>query len=97
VLSTIFVTFTYSSGIPLLYAINFAILFIQFWVDKCLVFNYYRKSDFFTRQLSKSVVNLLPWALILHCLFGLLILSYPMLLKTDSISNWIGGETSQYF
>jgi len=44
ILSTVFVTMAYSSGIPSLYLLNFLIFFIQFWVDKILVFNYYKKT-----------------------------------------------------
>ena len=98
VLSTIFVTFTYSSGMPILYALNFVILFIQYWVDKWLIFNYYRKSDFFTRHLSESIVNLLPSAVFLHILFALLIYSSPYLLTSGFVEKWLGGEDGiQYF
>ena len=90
VLSTIFVTFTFSSGMPVLYLLNFGILFIQFWVDKCLIFNYYRKSAFFSRYLSESIVNLLPYAIVMHMLFGLVIFSAPYILSTGFISKWFG-------
>jgi hypothetical protein len=52
ILFTIFVTFTYSSGIPSLYIWNFFIVFIQYWVDKFLIFNYYRKTIRYTKQIS---------------------------------------------
>ena len=97
VLSTIFVTFTYSSGMPILYLLNIVILFIQFWVDKWLLFNYYRKSEFFTRHLSQSIVKLLPWAVALHILFGLIVFSTPYLLNTGFLANWIGSDMNQYF
>jgi hypothetical protein len=52
VLGTIFVTITFSSGMPALYALNLAILFIQYWIDKWLVLNYYKKTTEFTKHLS---------------------------------------------
>jgi len=44
VLATIYVTLAYSSGMPALYLLNFFILVVQYWVDKILVFNYYKKT-----------------------------------------------------
>jgi len=44
VMATIFVTMTFSAGIPLLYPLTFGILFVQYWIDKYLVFQYYRKT-----------------------------------------------------
>ena len=95
VLSTIYVTLAYSSGMPLLYLLNFCILFVQYWVDKILVFNYYKKTPQFTRHLSRSVVNLLPWTLVLHALFGMMIYSYPYIWKSD-VRPWFGNN-SVYF
>jgi hypothetical protein len=96
VLATIFVTLTYSAGMPLLYALNFVILFIQYWVDKWLVFNYYRKTAYFTRHLSKSVVDLLKYAVFTHFLFGFMSFSYPYIWKSRVVTDKIGNDT-QYF
>jgi hypothetical protein len=90
------VTLTYSAGIPMLYALNFVILFIQYWVDKWLVFNYYRKTAYFTRHLSKSVVDLLKYAVIIHFLFGFMSYSYPYIWKSSIVTDKIGND-SQYF
>lgn len=96
VLATIFVTLTYSAGIPMLYALNFVILFIQYWVDKWLVFNYYRKTAYFSRHLSKSVVDLLKYAVVIHFLFGFMSYSYPYIWKSRVVTDKIGND-SQYF
>jgi hypothetical protein len=96
VLATIFVTLTYSAGMPLLYALNFVILFIQYWVDKWLVFNYYRKTAYFTRHLSTSVVDLLKYAVFIHFLFGFMCFSYPYIWKSRVVTDKIGNDT-QYF
>ena len=66
VLFTIFVTITFSSCLPVLFVVNFLILFVQFWIDKFLIFNYYRKTIGFTKQLSASIVSLLPFAILIH-------------------------------
>lgn len=80
----------------MLYALNFVILFIQYWVDKWLVFNYYRKTAYFTRHLSKSVVDLLKYAVIIHFLFGFMSYSYPYIWKSSIVTDKIGND-SQYF
>lgn len=95
VLSTIWVTLAYSSGMPMLYILNFLILFVQYWVDKILLFNYYKKTSKFTRHLSRSVVNLLPWTLVLHALFGMMIYSFPYIWKSE-VRPWFGNN-SNYF
>lgn len=96
VLATIFVTVTFSSGIPGLYAVNFMVLFVQYWVDKWLLFNYYRRSVQFTKHVSSMVVDLLPYAIIIHLLFGFMTFSYPYALRTSVLEGYFGNNT-QYF
>lgn len=95
-LATIFTTFTYSPGMPALYALTFVIFFVQFWIDKWLVFNFYRKTPQFTKFLSGSVVRLLPLAVFVHALFGLIMFSYQAIFRSQVITPWVGNYT-QYF
>lgn len=43
ILAQIFITITFSSGLPILYSITFVSLFISFWVDKFLMLRFFRK------------------------------------------------------
>ena len=95
VLGVVFVAFTFSAGIPLLLPLTFFILLVQYWVDKFLLFNYYRKTPYFTRLLSSHVVDLLPWAVLIHYVFGGIMYSYPYMLKSTPVP-WFGNNT-QYF
>lgn len=81
-MATIFVTITFSSGIPGLYALNLVLLFIQYWIDKWLIFNYYRKTPEFTKYLSNKLVELLPLALVIHILFAYFTYSYPYIMNS---------------
>lgn len=90
VLFTIFVTITFSSGMPVLYIVNFFVLLVQFWVDKFLVFNYYRKTVDYTKQLSHSVVALLPVAIFFHFVFATYVYGFPLILRSGSIGTWVG-------
>lgn len=76
-LFTIFVTFTFSAGMPVLYLSNFVILFIQYWVDKWLVFNFYRLTPQFTKELSMFSTSMLPLTVFMHFGGGLLMFGYP--------------------
>jgi hypothetical protein len=90
VLFTMFVTITFSSVMPSLFVVNFFVLLIQFWVDKFLVFNYYRKTVDYTKHLSSSIVNLLPLAIFLHFIFATFVYGYPLILRSSSIETWFG-------
>ena len=72
VLGLLFTTMTYSSGMPILYPLAFLTLLITFWTDKVLVSRYFRKENGFTADLSRQVVNLLPYTVMVHMPFGYL-------------------------
>lgn len=96
VLSAIFVTFTYSSGLPMLYFITFLSLAVTYWTDKILVLRYFRKTEGISKDISHQFVKILPLCLILHFLFGLVIFSSPNLLKTEAIGSYPGNNTQYY-
>lgn len=95
-LSTIFVTMTYSSGLPILYLISVISIFFTYWVDKVLVLRYFRLTPTYTHYLSRSAVKLMPWAVVVHMCFGLIMFSYPYILRTEINENYFGNDT-QYF
>jgi hypothetical protein len=78
---------TYSSGMPALYWITFVSLVITYWTDKILVTRYFRKENGFTADLSRNVVNMLPWAMIIHIPFGYLMVSEPNILESSTFSS----------
>jgi hypothetical protein len=82
-MALIFVTFTYSSGMPLLHWITFISLVITYWTDKILVAKYFRKENGFTADLSRNVVNMLYWAVVIHIPIGYLMLTEPNILESD--------------
>ena len=77
--------------------ISIIILLIQYWVDKCLLLRYYRRTPDYTKELSSDVVSLLPFAVIIHFLFGILVYSYPFILKSYKIQTWFGIQSISYF
>jgi hypothetical protein len=98
VIALIFVTFTYSSGMPALYWITFVSLVITYWTDKILVTRYFRKENGFTADLSRNVVNMLPWAMIVHIPFGYLMISEPNIMESSILSGSPSSNlNNQYF
>ena len=52
ILSSIFVTLTYSSGLPSLYLVAAFSFFVGYWTDKMLLLRYYRKTNGLTKELT---------------------------------------------
>lgn len=92
----IFMTLTFSSSVPILYAIMMVYALMQYWVDKLLLLRFYRKDNSYSHGLGKTMVSLLPLAVILHMMFGFMMFSYPQLLKSPVIEGYFGNY-SQYF
>lgn len=95
-MALIYVTFTYSSGMPILHWVTFLSLVITYWTDKILVTRYFRKENGFTADLSRNVVNYLYWAVVVHIPFGYLMLSEPSLLESVAQEGTPDSSLDQY-
>ena len=64
-----------------------------------MLLRYYRRTPDYTKELSSAVVSLLPLAVIIHFLFGILVYSYPRLFKssTEGDKTWFGIQEVKYF
>ena len=87
---------TYSSGLPILYFLSFLSFVVFYWIDKYLLLRYYRITPGFTSELSAKAIALLPLAVGVHCMFGIVIFSYPRILKGDQLDIQIGNNTKYY-
>lgn len=94
-LAVIFVSLTFSAGMPLLYLIVVINFVMTYWFDKILLLRYFRLTSGYNRNLSEHVVSVMPYAAIIHVMFGLMIFSYPYILHSDA--TWSLGNNSQYF
>jgi hypothetical protein len=70
-LNIVFTCFLYSSGMPIMNFICFFALLIRYWVEKWLVLRYYRKPPIYKEEINNKALSILPFAGMLHCLFGL--------------------------
>jgi RNA recognition motif-containing protein len=70
-LNIVFTCFLYSSGMPILNFICFFALLIRYWVEKWLVLRFFKKPPIYKEEINNKALNILPFAGMLHCLFGL--------------------------
>lgn len=89
-------TMTFSSGIPVLYLAAAIHFFFAFWTDKFLLLRYYRLTPGYTKRLSARVVMLLPLAVLLHFLFGVVVFSNPSILISEILSGYFGNNSKYY-
>lgn len=73
----LFIMLTYSAAIPILYLAGCAQMIIMYWADKTLFLRHYRLPRRYGRKLAGRVVEVMQWAILLHLLFGLYMLSNP--------------------
>lgn len=86
---------TYSSGLPILYFIAFLSFIVTYWTDKILVLRFYRKTEGFTPELSKTAIKCLPTCLLLHALIGHLMFSSPRVLHSGDPTGSDSGRLGQ--
>lgn len=78
-ITVLYVTMLYGSGIPILYFVA-AIFFITYWVDKILIFYYYRKPELLDHSLAIETLKWFKYAIVLHVIGGILMYSNSAIL-----------------
>jgi len=74
-MQTVFVIFTYSSGMPILYLVGAFFCTFTYIIMKFLLLKYYRRSTTVTRTIPMTMMKYLKFALILHIVFSLSMLT----------------------
>jgi hypothetical protein len=74
-LTTVWVTFMYSSTLPLLYFFAALSFFVSFWVDKFFLLKFNRTPHNYTQNLSLYCIKLMKASLVIHFMMGLVMLS----------------------
>ena len=79
----------------------FLSLFITFWCHKVIVTRYARKPALYSIGLIKSVNNVIPFAIIIHLLFGIYSISneniFPFDLKNIDIEEFLKNISEKGF
>ena len=89
ILTTIFVTLMFSSGMPLLYACAFLFLFITYWVDKILLFRYYQYPPNIDLFLDTYCNMVILFGMVIHFAFGIWMYGNEMIISKED-PGWFG-------
>ena len=82
-LNIVFVTMTYGFGIPILFPIAAAAIFVLWIVEKSMLFYAYRLPPMYDERLSEAVLNYMYWAPLFYLGFGYWMASNKQLLSND--------------
>ena len=93
ILSILAVIFMYSSGMPILYVFGVIYFLTTYWIDKWMLFRYYKKPVMFDSYIARHSLNWFKYILLLHCIGFTVMFSnseiIPLILKNDE------GEASE--
>ncbi|KAH9129907.1 hypothetical protein AeMF1_000070 [Aphanomyces euteiches] len=92
VMNTIFITLLFSSGMPLMLLIGLFSMIITYWTDKFTFLRVVRSPPQYDGKIATAAGNLLPWAILLHALFGIWMYSNTQIF--DAIDFNISGLNS---
>jgi hypothetical protein len=85
-LTILAVAFLYSGGMPILYPVAALYFIITYWVDKYMLFNYYRKPIMFNDYLARRTLEYFKYIFFLHILGCLLMFGHTKILQNDLFS-----------
>lgn len=80
ILNIVFVTMMYGMGLPVLFPIASASLFVLYFVEKCMLYYVYREPPMYDEKLNSNALGILTWAPLLFLSFGYWMLSSKQLL-----------------
>nr|CCA20590.1 tRNA (guanineN(7))methyltransferase putative [Albugo laibachii Nc14] len=83
ILTTIFITYLLSAGMPLLHVIGFCGIFITYWADKFTFLRITRSPPLYDEKIAKMTGSLLPYAVLLHCCVALWMFSNSMIFQNQ--------------
>lgn len=97
-LTVLFVTMMYGSGIPILYPISVIFFIATYWCDKLLIFNYYKKPELLDESLALKTLAWFKYALVLHVIGAVYMYSNSNILpdKNEMTNNKLGKKIQQY-
>ena len=82
-LTVLAVAYLYSGGLPIMYPVAAIFFFVTYWMDKCLLFNCYRKPIQFDNYLAKGTIGYFKYILLGHIAGFLLMFDMTPILQHD--------------
>ena len=98
-LSTFFCCFTFSTGIPILYAFSAANFGLYYVVEKFLFIRLYRIPPHFSNVVGVFATSLIPYALVIHLGMSIWVLSDNLIFNDEeqsgnALAHWIASSGS---
>lgn len=87
IFNVIFTCFLYSGGMPLLNCICFIYLIIIYYTDKFLMLRHFKRPPFYTQDIYIAAFQILPWAVVFHCMVSLFMYGNNEIFQVDSKLN----------
>jgi hypothetical protein len=82
-LTSIFITYMFSAGMPLLHLIGFGALGMTYWADKFTFLRVARSPPLYDSKVASAAGSLLPYAVLLHCLVALWMFSNDRIFEAE--------------
>ena len=78
------VVLTFSSAMPLLYAVGAVYYIGIYWIDKYLMLNFYRKSQTFNEYVPVKSLDLFKYPVLIHGIISILMFSNLQVFHTKN-------------
>ncbi|KAE9115247.1 hypothetical protein PF010_g9399 [Phytophthora fragariae] len=91
-LTSIFIMYMFSAGMPLLHFIGFVAMIMTYWADKFTFLRIARSPPLYDSKLASAAGSLLPYAVLMHCLVAMWMFSNDRIFEYDS--DMVGIEDS---
>ncbi|CAK9058692.1 Pentatricopeptide repeat-containing protein At1g63080 [Durusdinium trenchii] len=94
-LTTCFVTLTYSSGMPLLYLFAFGYMGLMYWADKISLLWYSKRPPQYDALLAQESSEAMLYAVALHCIFAIIMFGQPCVFPSQPLGGDLGELIQQ--
>ncbi|KAF1331981.1 Methyltransferase, partial [Globisporangium splendens] len=94
-LTSIFITYLFSAGMPLLHLAGFFAMLMTYWADKFTFLRIARSPPLYDRQVATAAGSLLPYAVLLHSVVAMWMFSNAMIFQSpDDITSELASSTT---
>ncbi|KAG6975684.1 hypothetical protein JG688_00002125 [Phytophthora aleatoria] len=93
-LTSIFITYMFSAGMPLLHFIGFGAMFMTYWADKFTFLRIARSPPLYDSKLATAAGSLLPYAVLMHCLIAMWMFSNDRIFESESGERTVNSTYS---
>lgn len=87
IIAMVYIVVAYSAAMPVLYSAGFLLFVSMYWSDKTLFLRHYRTPPKYGAELAHRAMALLEWAVPVHFLFGLNMLTSAEIFREDESNS----------